>query len=227
MNRYYIKISGRGFLKDITKKYHNGWFSKQHNLSASFETEDEAKSLKQFAINKLKEMIKDDQRRIDGVACVVNNWNGYTKSKRNEILEKFDFSTYHIETLDDFIKHYWGYRRVSSSLKVNQNLLPKLEKSKIIFDECKILFFPNKKGKIEWVDATKSISRPSERIYCNGCGGVIPGARYLKIKGESRNLVYLCPFCALKLAESAVKVADTVPENLKKQYKQDAFMENL
>lgn len=228
MDKYYIKVTGRGFLKDITKKWHNGWFSKQHSLAINFENKLDAIEFKTLAIDKTKASIKKLQSQIDGVANLIENWDSIQESVRATILNKFDYSTYYASNKERFLKNsYGGYGHARKKLGIKQKLLPKLEKSKVILDEASILFFPKKKGEIKWLDAPHSVTSPSDRIYCNGCGGVIPGAKYLSLKNESWHRVYLCPFCAGKLAEEASKMTANIEPKLADQYKKDAFMEML
>jgi len=240
MDKYLIKVTGRGFLKDVLGKKWSNFCSKDENLSRQF---DDAISAEEYRLdtikaftktltkatpkfNKLKKFVADiDSHTLVEIKKTVKSlcdggipWRfrdlQYVDDWRNSIRETF--------------KDGWGaFYSITSDYNSAKRQLRLVSKSKIIKTELGIKFFPNKKRKISW-EKTEQFNSVGDRLYCVHCGGVIPNTKYLRIPSESGNgTAYICAFCIEKIAIAAEPIINAIDPEFKKQYKKDAFVHNL
>ena len=197
MKKYYIKITGRGYLKEITGNAYEGYFSKQVSLSKSFETEAQALCYRGLATKILI-------------------------TKRQEAEKKLDK-----KLAEDKTGQSWQIRYAREGLKRETVALEKVKKGKFVFIEAPIIFYPKQTGCTSWHHSPKQMKSTSDRIYCNICGGVIPDTKYLRLVTPHGDAFHACPFCLMKVSYESGQAFNNIPEDIKKQYKQDSFIAKL
>lgn len=178
MNKYYLKITGRGYLKDITQKYHNGYFSKKLSFAKPFEDEHEAIDFRNEAITRLYDKINNNM--------VYNN----------------------------------PYYKTALEL---------IAKAKIVsLENNNVEFNFDKARDVSMVKSRSTITSPSQKIYCVSCGVWIPGSAYVEIprkNGYSKD--HICLFCVQRLSEESESLFANIPDETKKAYKKQKFLQKL
>ena len=239
MQKYYISAGCKGFLKHMDMKEHTNYsptlFSKQQNLSKCFDDKETAEVYIKDITVWLNASSKLSSEITTRCQYVIDNWHQFpdTITRADYINKGFHydfFSPHQLGSKEHFSGTTWNgftsQKKRSISLAKACTLIKKL---KIVEGECEVMFYPKKVTKIGWVDSPANIKHLGDRIYCNCCGGVIPGIKYLKCKPVSYNSnpSYICAFCMDRLANEVKHIIAAASPELKEQYAKDRFMSKL
>lgn len=242
---HYIKITGRGYLKNIDLSKDIDWqsrFSKQLTLAYSAESQTEAEVFKADVLAAM-EKERDKQKHIHDVALKLVTFPEMFDSevailsflKKNKInytnydwygfykLVHTTLKAYNVkEAINQFENGYWGYKHYCREYNSTKTACDLIRKGKVVeLDNNIVNFKASKKKKVAWKESANGKNKASKK-WCICCGAEIPGAKYLRVGYE-----YVCPYCISKLGKEAEADVKRLGEEMAKAYKTAIFVGSL